>query len=171
MDAFGYKRNADGETLFAWLLRDVDQKILMLTSKLGVFKDIFTIIGDAEMDFFGEAIPLVEKQGFVFDFNDKSQELLIRFPLSKISNLYEFRFEKLEPVLNYMLQGSGNGFCDYGYCDDEYLNLVPWVYAPEVAVKTIQAVVQREFESLDVLDSIWESKGGLAVNEIWSAAL
>lgn len=167
MDAFGYKKDAEGKTIFAWVLRDLDQKILFLTNELGLFKDVFTIIGDAEMDFFEEAIPLVEKKGFVFDFNEKSQELLVRFPLSKISNLYEFRFEKLEPALHYTLQGSGNGFCDYGYCDEEYLNLVPWVYAPEVAINTIQTIVKKELGDLDTLDSIWTSKDGEAQKKLW----
>lgn len=169
MDAFGYKKAANGKTIFAWVLRDVDQKVLLLTNELGVFKETFTIIGGSEMDFFKEAIPSVEKQGFVFDFNEKSQELLIRFPLSKISNLYEFRFEKLEPALHDTLQGSGNGFCDYGYCDDEYLNLVPWVYAPNVAVETIQAVVQKELGDLGCLDSIWTSKDGVPQKKLWES--
>ena len=170
MDAFGYKKDTNGKTIFAWVLRDVDQKILLLRNELGVFKDVFTIIGGAEMDFFEEAVPLVEKQGFVFDFNEKSQELLIRFPLSKISNLYEFRFEKLEPALHYTLQGSGNGFCDYAYCDDEYLNFIPWVYATEVAVETIQAIVKKEFGDLDNLDSIWTSKDGEPKEQLWGSS-
>lgn len=163
MDAFGYKTNENGATDFIWIVIDQGQ-VVALNGALGQYQDSFYVIGSQSPELYDEAIQIAGQNGFVFDFNVKCSELLLRFPLSQISD--DFRFEIIEPILNTALQQSGNGFCDYGFCDESFLNVLPFVYAPEIAVETIVSTLQQNQINIDSLQ-IFSAKSGVPESQLW----
>lgn len=169
MDAFGYKIE-DGKTIFAWVLENTEGQILWLSGELGVVQNQFIRLGDAStMNFDTKAIPMLKNLDYIFDFNDKCQELSIRFPLSIISNVYNFRFERLEPLINSGLQRSGNGFCDQGYCDETHLNLTPCVYSPTEALKFFSNYLPKVLSTDELVYTVWQSENGVLQQQIWSS--
>lgn len=90
--------------------------------------------------------------------------MLIRFPLSAIADLYVFRFETVEPLMDDALAQTGIGCCDYGFCDAEFLNMVAYATDQAAAVKTILKSLQPAGL---VPESIWFSEKGVAKNQIW----
>lgn len=88
------------------------------------------------------------------------QELLLKFPLAAIGNLYHFRFETVEPLIDDALQGSSQGFCDYGFCDDTHLCMIAYVNHAEAAAAQL-AELLRVQDGIS-LDGIWISEKGAA---------
>lgn len=163
MDAFGYKTDENGK-LFLWLLVTAEQETVMFAGRFGEIQKQYSIIGEGTEDVYLNAIAYGESMGYVFDFNDKCRELLVRFPLVAIADVAHFRLEVAEPVIDYALQRSGNGFCDYGFCDAQYLNLMAFAYNPDTAAETIRAVLKQE--NVDCLEGIWISESGVAQTKI-----
>lgn len=170
MDAFGYKLEEDGNVWFSWLLVNTDGKTLWFTGILGEVQGQAIKLGDdfVEENFESKAIPMLQGLGYVFDFNEKCQELLIRFPLLNILDLHDFRFNRVEPLINDTLQRSGNGFCDYGYCDEEYLNLIAWVYSPEKAIQTFSTYLTKILKKNELSFSICTSQNGVPQNKLYT---
>lgn len=166
MDAFGYRLEND-KTQFTWIVREGNE-VLQISGPLGEIRYDFAKAGHSPEDW-DAAVNAARSAGFVFDFNDKCRELVLRFPLSGIADLHHFRFELAEPALHYALQQSGNGFCDYAFCDEQFLVFLPWVYDPEIAVSTIQAVLELENIPADGLQ-IWTSEKGLPIRQLWPRA-
>lgn len=163
MDAFGYRIH-NNQTQFTWIVRDGNE-VLQIIGPLGEIQYDFAEIGHSPEDW-NAAVDAAKSQGFVFDFNDKCSGLAVRFPLSEIEDLHHFRFELAEPALHYALQQSGNGFCDYAFCDEEFLVFLPWVYAPAIAVKTIHHVLKLENIPAGGLQ-IWTSEKGVLQKQLW----
>lgn len=170
MDAFGYKLDEQGNTLFSWVLLNAEGQTLWLRGPLGEVQEQFQILEDdyAEDNFEAKIIPMLKSLGYAFDFNDKCQELLVRFPLVNITDLYDFRFNRVEPFMNSVLQRSGNGFCDYGYCDEEYLNMVAWIYSIEKGIQTFSAYLPRILDKNELSFSVWISEGGVPQKKLYA---
>lgn len=168
MDAFGYKSEEDGNIWFSWVFIHAEGQTLWLNGILGEVQGSFMHLGEAfsRENFDTKTIPMLEGLGYVFDFNDKSQEIHVRFPLANISDLYDFRFNRVEPILQSALQRSGNGFCDTGFCDDAYLNMVAWVYSLEAATRTISAYLPKVLGLHELNFSVWISENGV-LQKIW----
>ena len=90
-----------------------------------------------------------------------SKELLISFPLSEVKDMYEFRFERVEPAINDVLQETGNGICDYGFCDEEALNMIAYVNEADLAVKAIVKTLQELQTKHQFEFAIWNSVKGV----------
>lgn len=163
MDAFGYQVQ-NGKTQFTWIVRDGGE-VLQIAGPLGEIQYDFGQTGRSPDDW-NAAVDAAKNEGFVFDFNDKCRELALRFPLPGIENLHHFRFGQAEPALHYALQQSGNGFCDYGFCDENFLVFLPWVYDPEIAVGTILHVLEIENIPAHGLQ-IWTSEKGIPQTQLW----
>ncbi|MFT3794902.1 hypothetical protein [Flavobacterium sp.] len=165
MDAFGYKTLENGTTEFIWIVEDLGE-IVALNGPLGQYRDSFYVIGPQSEALYHEAIRIARQNGFVFDFNDKCGQLLLRFPLSQVSDVGHFRFEVIEPVLNTALQQSGNGFCDYGFCDEAFFNEMPFVYDPEIAVQTIVDTLKQHEVDIENL-AVFSVRNGAAEKQWW----
>lgn len=164
MDAFGYKTDGSSTT-FIWIVIDHGQ-VVALNGPIGVLTDAFYVIGPQSPALYEQAIHIAQENGYVFDFNEKCQELMVRFPLSGIADVGRFRFETVEPLLQYTLQQSGNGFCDYAFCDAEFLNVMPYVYAADIAVPSIVlALSENDIRIADL--QIWHSKEGVPQTRLW----
>ncbi len=170
MDAFGYKLEEDGNTWFSWVFINEEGKTLWLTGILGEVQGQFLELGEeySADSFESKTIPMLEGLDYIFDFNDRCQELLIRFPLANINDLANFRFKKVEPLIHSAFQKSGNGFCDYGYCDEGYLNMVPWVYSVEAAIKTLSTYLPKVVHATELNYSVWTSDNGVPQKKLWS---
>ncbi|HEY1040633.1 MAG TPA: hypothetical protein VGF30_14565 [Bacteroidia bacterium] len=91
----------------------------------------------------------------------ENKELLVSFPLHCIRDMYEFRFEGVEPAIDDVLQETGNGICDYGFCDEEVLNMIAYVNEADLAVKAITKTL-RELQTKHQFEfSIWNSVNGV----------
>lgn len=89
MDAFGYKTDENGK-LFLWLLVTAEQETVMFAGRFGEIQKQYSIIGEGTEDVYLGAIAYSESMGYVFDFNDKCRELLVRFPLAAIADVAHF---------------------------------------------------------------------------------
>lgn len=168
MSALGYKKDENGNTWFSWVFVNDNGQTLWLNGILGEVQAQFLQLGEEFKpdNFESKTIPMLEGLNYVFDFNDKCKELLLRFPLAIINDLYNFRFQRIEPLINSALQRSGNGFCDNGYCDEEYLNLVLYVYSIEHATKTISTYLPKVLEENELNFSVWISDKGVAKERV-----
>lgn len=165
MEAFGYKTLENGMTEFIWIVEDLGE-VVSLNGLSGAYRDSFYVIGPQSEALYNEAIRIARQDGFVFDFNDKCQQLLLRFPLAPIADVGHFRFEILEPILNTALQQSGNGFCDYGFCDESFFYEMPFVYVSEIAVQSIISTLQRNEVGIENL-VVFSVKNGAPEKQLW----
>jgi hypothetical protein len=163
MDAIGYKIETDGTLWFSWVFVNTDGETIWLSGAFGTVQQNFIKLGSefTPQNFGTKTIVFLQNLGYVFDFNDKCSEVLVRFPLANIEDLYDFRFQRVELLMHAVLQRSGNGFCDYGFCDEAYLNMTCWVYSAEVASQTFLAYLPKVLKTNELNFEVWSSIGGV----------